>query len=42
MHAMASLVTAVWLAPWLVNLTSEISHSDYRETSVGETDVIIA
>lgn len=42
MHAMASLVTAVWLAPWLVNLTCEISHSDYRETSVGETDVIIA
>jgi len=39
---MASLVTAVWLAPWLVNLTSDISYADNRETSVGETDVIIA
>jgi len=42
MHVMASLVTAVWLAPWLVNLTSDISYADNRETSVGETDVIIA
>ena len=39
MHALASIVFAVWLAPWLCNLILEEVVLDDVPSQVGEADV---